>query len=49
MKVADLIENLKTLDPMKPIYIYLEGQLYDIDIDDAISDRVDLMLLDIKD
>ena len=46
MKIADLIENLKTLDPMKEVFIYNKGDLYNIDIDDAMFDRVDLMMLD---
>jgi len=43
MKVCELIKKLQECDQDLPIFIWRnDGELFDFDIDDQISDRVDI-------
>ena len=43
MKVHELIKKLQECDQDLPIFIWRnDGELFDFDIDDQISDRVDI-------
>lgn len=46
MKVHELIKKLQECDQDLPIFIWRnDGELFDFDIDDQISDRVDINIL----
>jgi len=46
MKVSELIKKLQECDPDLPIFIWRnDGALFAFDIDDQISDRVDINIL----
>ncbi len=43
MKVFELIRKLQECDQDLPIFVYRnDGELFDFNIDDSISDRVDI-------
>ncbi len=46
MKVSELIQKLQECDQNLPIFVYRnDGSLFDFDIDDNISDRVDINIV----
>lgn len=46
MKVSELIQKLQDCDQNLPIFVYRnDGSLFDFDIDDNISDRVDINIV----
>lgn len=47
MKVKELIKLLEECDRDLPVYIYRnDGELFDFDVDDSISDRIDINITD---
>ena len=47
MKVKELIKLLEDCDRDLPVYIYRnDGELFDFDVDDSISDRIDINITD---
>lgn len=47
MKVNELIKILEECDPNLPVFIYRkDGELFEFNIDDSISDRVDINIDD---
>lgn len=46
MKVAELIELLKTTDLNKDVYLYLYEEIFEISDVDELSDRVDINFIE---